>query len=83
MTFRKSNIKNCSFGCFFYAPMVENWMTKMLENWEITDICLNSILGYLVVNAHFICKNGVSCAILMSQNCAFMSFRRIIYESSF
>ena len=32
MTFWKSNIKNCSFGCFFYAPMVENWMTEMLEN---------------------------------------------------
>ena len=27
-----------SFGCFFYAIMGENWMTKMLENWEITDI---------------------------------------------
>ena len=38
MTFRKSNIKNCSFGCFFYAFMSENWMTEMPENWEITDI---------------------------------------------
>ena len=37
MTFWKSNIKNCSFGCFFYAFMGENWMTKMLENWEVTD----------------------------------------------
>ena len=29
--------RNRGFGCFFYAIMGENWMTKMLENWEITD----------------------------------------------
>ena len=37
MTLWKSNIKNCSFGCFFYAFMRENWMTEMPENWEVTD----------------------------------------------
>ena len=26
------------FGCFFCVFMGENWMTKMPENWEITDI---------------------------------------------
>ena len=57
MTFRKSNIKNCSFGCFFYAPMVENWMTKMLENWEITDILQNlsrrHTIGHQLLNRLF------------------------------
>ena len=41
------NYSTRSFGCFFYAIMGENWMTKMLENWEITDISLHMFLGRL------------------------------------
>ena len=33
------------FGCFFYAFMAENWMTKMAENWEITDMLFLCFYG--------------------------------------
>ena len=44
------NYSTRSFGCFFYAIMGENWMTKMLENWEITDSVFLSFLLFLLLS---------------------------------